>query len=393
MERPNTANGMLKGIKSGGSSTIDGEKTASSGGGGHSWIGDEGSWASPSDPEALPRLGWYLYLLTKDLLGFRSSNAAFVRCLQVVLASLGVVVWNSSPRGASLACSSPASSAATSPRANGSADIEAREEGAGKDEGDCVSHDENAEKRSSPESVANTDSSDMAGAVKTIEVGGTRTRPSASSTSSTSVRDGRKEHSAGFGDRSGGAGCGYVGERALLAALSASGRCSADEVRAMSARVVEVIEALLDQEVVVSVTSSDLLAMTAAKNISPTPAAGGETPAAAAEEGNVDDAKHWPEGGASVRTASDENAQDPPDHEKETSEAEANDVIGTPVAAGRAGKVAGVFHPSVAAENAARLDSYYWASVSARRTEGEGGGIRVLDEAFVLTPSLRCVCV
>lgn len=56
----------------------------------------------------------------------------------------------------------------------------------------------------------------------------------------------------------------------------------------------------------------------------------------------------------------------------------------------------GVFHPSVAAENAARLEECYWVRVSEREAAEEiegggegGGGIRVLDEAFVLTPSLR----
>lgn len=59
--------------------------------------------------------------------------------------------------------------------------------------------------------------------------------------------------------------------------------------------------------------------------------------------------------------------------------------------AARVDRVAGVFHPSVLVENATRLDECYWIRVSEQGLEGEGGGIRILDEAFVLTPSLRWV--
>lgn len=87
-----SANGSLP---DGASGTVGGG-SGGGGGGGHDWPGDFEALSPPDDPEALPRLGWYVYLFTKDVLGFRSSNAAFVKCLQVLLASLGVVIWNAS---------------------------------------------------------------------------------------------------------------------------------------------------------------------------------------------------------------------------------------------------------------------------------------------------------
>lgn len=232
---------------------------------------------SSADPEALLRLGWYLYLVTKEILEFRSTNAAFMRCLNLILGSLGALIWNSSSRSAS----------------------------------------------------ANTDEDDQLQQKELVTAnGGERDVGITAGAASSASGMGEGECSGGRGGAKGG----YGSEANLLAALSASGRCPASEVRAMSARVVEVIETLLFEGIVVSHTST---------SSSQTPLGASSNPGK-----KVDD----------------------------TSRAQA---------------VAGVFHPVVAADNAARLDACYWARIS-QRTVGGFGGRGVLDETFVLTPSLRC---
>lgn len=278
----------------------------------------------PSDPQALPRLGWYLYLLTKDVLGFRSSNAAFVRCLNLVLAALGAVVWNSScssfPRGC---CYSRRRSSVLSDGSGASGGAEGGTEGASTPAADCE-----------PTAVA---------------------APRAGSEGGEAVES--ETTATGGGDGGGGT---YGGEAALLAKLSASGRCPAKEVRAMSARVVEVIEALLQEGIVVSHHAP-------APAATSSPCAGGPGATIAADA----------DADVSLMDAADEGAApvDAPRHEQLASRAE---------------RVAGVFHPSVAGENVDRLDACYWARVSQR---GPSGGALhrgvVLDEAFVLTPDLR----
>lgn len=238
---------------------------------------------SSADPEALLRLGWYLYLVTKEILEFRSTNAAFMSCLNLVLGALGALIWNSSSRSAS------------------------------------ASTDEDHRLQQKGLVTAN-------GGERAVGItAGDDSRQGA--TSSASDMD-EGECAGGRGGSEGG----YGSEASLLAALSASGRCPASEVRAMSARVVEVIETLLFEGIVVSHTST-----------------------------------------SSSQTSSGASTN-----------------LGTKVGdTSRAQAVAGVFHPAVAADNAARLDACYWARIS-QRTVGGFGGRGVLDETFVLTPSLRC---
>ena len=146
--------------------------------------------------------------------------------------------------------------------------------------------------------------------------------------------------------------------------MSACGKCPADEVRAMSARVVGVIEVLLREGIVVSHHSSCS---------TPNPAAA----AAAAAAG----------GGDAAPEAPDHREISPAGAEAEVEAPREGDVAGisSPVT-GRAERVAGVFHAAVAAENASRLDRCYWARLSERAGRG---GVGVLDETFVLTPGLR----
>eukprot|EP00752_Nemacystus_decipiens_P011146 g9903.t1 len=165
----------------------------------------------------------------------------------------------------------------------------------------------------------------------------------------------------------GGGGGSYGGEAALLAKLSASGRCPAKEVRAMSARVVGVIEALLKEGIVVSHR--------------PYPA-GSSPPTVAAAAGLVEGESTAAGAVATTITTNTAAATSPAGREGAGSSASV---------AGRAELVAGVFHSSVAAENADRLDACYWARVSQSQQARRGGarGGVVLDEAFVLTPDLR----
>ncbi|CAN0096976.1 unnamed protein product, partial [Ectocarpus sp. 13 AM-2016] len=290
----------------------------------------------PSDPQALPRLGWYLYLLTKDVLGFRSSNAAFVRCLNLVLAALGAVVWNSSS----------SSSSSSSPRG-----CYSRRHSSLLSEGTGAS--------GRLEGGREVVSSPAAGSEPTTAVAAQR----AGNEGGEAVESQTTATGGGGGGGDGGGGT-YGGEAALLAKLSASGRCPAKEVRAMSAHVVEVIEALLQEGIVVS--------HHAPAPATSSPCIGGEhgtavaTAAAAAADVSLMDTTAAESSAAPV---------DVPRHQQLASRAE---------------RVAGVFHPSVAGENVDRLDACYWARVS-QRGGGGGGGHRgvVLDEAFVLTPDLR----
>ena len=120
-------------------------------------------------------------------------------------------------------------------------------------------------------------------------------------------------------------------------ALSACGKCPADEVRAMSARVVEVVEVLLREGVVVSHDSSCSTPNPAA-TAAAAAAGGGEVAPEAADHGEVSPARAEAEAGAPRK----------------------GDVAGiTSPVTSRAERVAGVFHASVAAENASRLDRCY----------------------------------
>lgn len=243
--------------------------------------GRSASLPPSADPEALPRLGWYLYLVTKELLEFRSTNAAFMSCLNLVLGSLGALIWNSSSRS--------------------------------------VSATTDEDHRVQQKGLATANGGERAVG---ITAGADSRQAAASPPSGT-------DEGEGAGGRSGAEG-GYASEASLLAALSTSGRCPASEVRAMSARVVEVIEALLFEGIVVSHTSTSSSQTSSGASCNP---------------------------GTKVGDTS------------------------------RAKAVAGVFHPVVAADNVARLDACYWARIS-QRSDGFGGR-GVLDETFVLTPSLR----
>lgn len=335
--------------------------------------GDEGEGAfvplsPPADPEALPRLGWYLYLLTKDVLGFRSSNVAFVRCLNLVLAALGAVVWNSS------ICCLP-----FPPSEDGSYATGAKKTGVG----DAVS---------TPLTGAAA-SEGAAGAAAGVVTGG--------------VAAGAKNRVS----TPGGEGGSYGGEAALLAALSESGRCPASDVRAMSEQVVGVMEALLDEGILVShhwAYSSPTAAAPGGKAKAPA----AESPQASAEStsgGGSNDANMPGDALAEGRPASatptvggrgNTESVELADPRAVSAGRESGAGVGSknvpgkgaraeesssPLA-GRAERVAGVFHPAVAAENAARLDACYWARLSQR---GDSGGVGLLDETFVLTPSLR----
>ncbi|CAM9756816.1 unnamed protein product, partial [Laminaria digitata] len=330
----------------------------------------------PSDPQALPRLGWYLYLLTKDVLGFRSSNASFMRCLNLVLAALGAVVWNSSPRYSSSSFSSSSSSAHASPqRMEAAQRPEGAESGSGLGGGGVGGvASEGAvapEKEEEEEEEAIGIDVGVGDGVGEASECGRAAGGGGGGGGGGSGGGGGCGGSSGGGDV-GGIGdsdgdCGYGGEAALLVALSACGKCPADEVRAMSARVVEVIEVLLQEGIVVSHHSS-----------CSTP-----NPAAAAPGG--DEAA---EGGVETSPeAADHRGASPVGVEAGVGPPREGDVAGfsLPVA-GRAERVAGVFHASVAAENASRLDRCYWSRVSERAGRG---GVGVLDEAFVLTPGLR----
>ncbi|CAN0177481.1 unnamed protein product, partial [Ectocarpus fasciculatus] len=134
----------------------------------------------------------------------------------------------------------------------------------------------------------------------------------------------------GGGDGGGGT---YDGEAALLAKLSASGRCPAKEVRAMSARVVEVIEALLQEGIVVS-------------HHAPAPAT--SSPCTGGLDTTI----------AGAAAAADVSLMDTAD---ESAAAPVTDAPRHQQLASRAERVAGVFHPSVAGENVDRLDACYWA--------------------------------
>lgn len=331
------------------------------------------SLSPPSDPQALPRLGWYLYLLTKDVLGFRTSNASFVRCLNLVLAALGAVVWNSSPRFSSL------SSLHASPQHVGGRSADGCNSGS-EEGGVAVAVEGNSPEGVGAGSVGGVDKAAASPAAAALEeeAGGAGMDMGVSVGAGTGIASecaggaGGGRGGDGNGDGGGGGGVdgdvgggvggfGYGGEAALLVALSACGKCPADEVRAMSARVVEVLEVLLREGIVVSHTSSCS---------TPNPA----TAAVAAADG-----------GDSAPEAADRREVSPAG--AGTGVDPAGDVAGiaSPVT-GRAERVAGVFHASVAAENASRLDSCYWARVSERAGRG---GVGVLDEAFVLTPGLR----
>lgn len=143
----------------------------------------------------------------------------------------------------------------------------------------------------------------------------------------------------------------------------------------MSARVVEVIEALLREGIVVSRHPSP-------SGSSPTEAGGRD------EVGDTDASKANREEDPTTATPATGSAGAEAVSAAGHEGAESSESV-----AGRAERVAGVFHSSVAAENADRLDACYWARVSqsqqARREGGRGGGGVMLDEAFVLTPDLR----
>ncbi|CAM9892225.1 unnamed protein product, partial [Discosporangium mesarthrocarpum] len=49
----------------------------------------------PPTPPALLDLGWYIYLLAKERMGIPSSNASFLRCFQLMVATLGTVLLHS----------------------------------------------------------------------------------------------------------------------------------------------------------------------------------------------------------------------------------------------------------------------------------------------------------
>lgn len=371
----------------------------------------------PSDREALPRLGWYLYLLTKDVLGFRCSNASFVSCLELVLASLGAVVWNMSPRSLpSLAEAGGASGdeggGGGGGRVGGGVGGGGGGGGAGGDGGGDSSGAGTVAEGGTQDSV------DSLAAVGTQDTVGTWTTEGGSQEGGGGGEagmdvDGAEMTGVAGGGGGGGSRGGYGGEAALLAALSASGRCPASDVRAMSSRVVEVIEALLQEGIVVSHANAYTSPTAAAARATNSFSSGGGQPGPTATAAD-DDSAGKGVGGGIDRPAAAGDDKDPMVAEGGRGEAEAGTPAATggeitspkekeevstgggegvarggptsPPLAGRADRVAGVFHPSVAAENAARLDACYWARVSAR---GRGGGVEVLDEAFVLTPSLR----
>ena len=341
-------NSLLAHVSSRSCATVDGASsndTAPMAEGDHD-KGYQASLAPSTDPEALPRLGWYLYLVTKEVLGFGSSNVAFMRCLNLVLGTLGALVWNSSPRSLS--------AASDEDRSHGKERV--------------VIHEGERTAGVSTRAVSRRAATSL-----TVEMS--------------------EGECAEGGDGSGG-GCEseYDSEASLLAAISASGRCPANEVRAMSAKVVEVIEALLEEGIIVSNCSA---------YSSPTSSSGktggafpsdspphGESSSSAVTSKAVGGGES-PNGGGNAAA----RAIDSPAPGSDNGTGTHTDVKITADFSGplfcRAKRVAGVFHPFVAAQNAAKLDACYWARVS-RRGAGGLGGVGVLDETFVLTPSLRC---
>lgn len=311
---------------------------------------------SPDDlSEASFRLGWYLYLLARERLEVCSSNAVFVRCLQLVLGALGTVLWNGCRHTVGL----PPPGTLTSVR-----EIAESAPASGEKGETCQAA------AGAPKITAAIPTTALVGSGSApVPLKNERRTPGSENGVSNPGLDGTGSSVLGTGGGAdGGVGVG-VDERLFLEALSVKGRCQADGVAAMKVHVVGTAAELLKAGKLVSVPS-DSQALDAMHGVR---TSGDETVKATGIGDHGGGALGLSVSAVEATPTAQGHEEAPP---KRTESAGVRDMEGSR-------PLEGIFHPSVVIENVRRLDECYWLRVSA------AGGIRVLDEAFVLSPSLR----